>query len=174
MEYQLFEHLFPGGDPGGGALAPLIDTLATMLYDTLRPAYIQLQDLGALCQLVDILHHEVKLCAPLQQRINQGERLCAQTLAGAVCGSAQRRGRRWLWPHVLFEMADQQVMKVLGEQLDRRGEAVAPLRPVLQRTLADVQHRLTFRAQAFIKVSLVPSLDLSLATHLAARHTVFS
>ena len=72
MEYQLFEHLFPGGDPSGGALAPLIDTLATMLYDTLRPAYIQLQDLGALCQLVDILHHEVKPCAPLQHS-HQGE-----------------------------------------------------------------------------------------------------
>jgi len=40
----------------------------------------------------------------------------------------------------------------LEEQLGRRGDAVAPLRPVLLRTLADVQQRLTFRAQAFIKV----------------------
>ena len=30
---------------------------------------------------------------------------------------------------------------------------MAPLRPVLRRILADVQERLTFRAQAFIKVS---------------------
>lgn len=58
-EHQLFEHLFPGGDPSGSALAPLIDSLATMLYDTLRPAFIQLQDLAALCQLVHILQQEV-------------------------------------------------------------------------------------------------------------------
>ena len=30
---------------------------------------------------------------------------------------------------------------------------MAPLRPVLRRILADVQERLTFRAQTFIKVS---------------------
>ena len=42
--------------------------------------------------------------------------------------------------------------QVLEEQLGRRGDAVAPLRPVLRRILADVQERLTFRAQAFIKV----------------------
>lgn len=40
---------------------------------------------------------------------------------------------------------------MLEEQLGRRGDAVAPLRPVLLRTLADVQQRLTFRVQAFIK-----------------------
>jgi len=59
MEYQLFENLFPGRDPSSGALSPLIDTLADMLYETLRPAYIHLQDLAALCQLVDILQREV-------------------------------------------------------------------------------------------------------------------
>lgn len=37
--------------------------------------------------------------------------------------------------------------KVLEEQLGRRGDAVAPLEPMLQRTLADIQERLTFRAQ---------------------------
>ena len=42
-------------------------------------------------------------------------------------------------------------VQVLEEQLGRRGDAVAPLRPVLLRTLADVQQRLTFRVQAFIK-----------------------
>ena len=62
MEYQLFANLFPGSDPGAGALAPLMDTLCTILYDALRPAFIQLQDLGALCQLVDILQHEVTHC----------------------------------------------------------------------------------------------------------------
>ena len=46
--------------------------------------------------------------------------------------------------------------QVLEEQLGRRGDAVAPLRPVLRRILADVQERLTFRAQAFIKVRKAP------------------
>lgn len=43
-------------------------------------------------------------------------------------------------------------VQVAEEQVGRRGVAVHPLRPVLHRTLADVQERLTFRAQAFIKV----------------------
>ena len=59
MEYQLFEHLFPNLDASAGALSPLMDTLADMLYDSLRPAFIHLQDLSALCQLVDILQREV-------------------------------------------------------------------------------------------------------------------
>lgn len=42
-------------------------------------------------------------------------------------------------------------MQILEEQLERRGEAVSLLRGILLRTVADVQHRLTFRAQAFIK-----------------------
>ncbi len=44
------------------------------------------------------------------------------------------------------------MVQVVEEQMGRRGEAVHPLRPVLHRTLADVQERLTFRAQTFIKV----------------------
>jgi hypothetical protein len=98
LEHQLFEHFFPEAGAAGDALAPLMDPLCTLLYDALRPAFIQLQSLDDLCALVDILQHEV-----------------------------------------------------LEEQLGRRGDAVAPLRPVLLRTLADVQERLTFRAQAFIK-----------------------
>lgn len=62
MEYQLFEHLFPSLDASAGALSPLVETLADMLYDSLRPAFIHLQDLSALCQLVDILQQEV--CLP--------------------------------------------------------------------------------------------------------------
>lgn len=46
------------------------------------------------------------------------------------------------------------MLQVLEEQLGRRGDAVVPLRPVLLRTLADVQQRLTFRVQAFIKARL--------------------
>ncbi|KAK9845860.1 hypothetical protein WJX81_004499 [Elliptochloris bilobata] len=98
LEHQLFDGFFPGADPDGGALGALMDPLCTVLYDALRPAFIHLAALDPLCELVDILQHEV-----------------------------------------------------LEEQLGRRGDAVAPLRPVLLRTLADVQQRLTFRVQAFIK-----------------------
>ena len=72
-----------------------------MLYDALRPALIAVQSLDELCELVDILKHEV-----------------------------------------------------LDEQLGRRGEAVAPLRPTLVRALADVQERVTFRAHTFIRVRI--------------------
>ncbi|KAL0022928.1 hypothetical protein WJX77_008565 [Trebouxia sp. C0004] len=97
-EHQLFDHFFPGADPEGVSLAPLMDPLATILYDALRPQFIHIHALDELCEVVDILTHEV-----------------------------------------------------VEEQMGRRGEAVHPLRPVLHRTLADVQERLTFRAQAFIK-----------------------
>ena len=42
----------------------------------------------------------------------------------------------------------------MEEQLGRHhggGDAMAPLEPMLQRTLADIQERLTFRAQAFVR-----------------------
>lgn len=55
---------------------------------------------------------------------------------------------RWRWREYCSGVG----MQVLGEQLGRRGDAVAPLRPMLGRTLADVRHRLVFRAHAFIKV----------------------
>ena len=54
--------------------------------------------------------------------------------------------------------------QVLGEQLGRRGDGVAALRPVLSRTLADVRHRLVFRAHAFIKVACCRCLHLPAAS----------
>ena len=82
LEHQLFDNFFPeadaaaaalqggassgGGGVGAGAggdaapLAPLMDPLCTVLYDALRPAFIQLQSLDDLCALVDILQHEVR------------------------------------------------------------------------------------------------------------------
>ncbi|GLC45161.1 hypothetical protein PLESTB_000428800 [Pleodorina starrii] len=140
LEVQLFEHFFPGqlaqqdaaahppgksvatlaaktgsggaaAGGGGGtaaaaavlpssadALAPLLEPLATMLYDQLRPAVVIMQDLDELCELVDILKHEV-----------------------------------------------------LGEQLARRGVGGEALKPLLARCLADVQGRLIFRVQAYIR-----------------------
>lgn len=63
MEHQLYEHFFPGdaspeaGDSGG--LEALMEPLCTVLYDALRPQFILLQQLDDLCELVDILKHEV-------------------------------------------------------------------------------------------------------------------
>ena len=59
LEHQLFETFFPGEAADGAALALLISPLCTILYDALRPRFIQLQDLDELCQLVDILQQEV-------------------------------------------------------------------------------------------------------------------
>ena len=63
MEHQLHDQFFPEADGDGSVLAPLMDPLCTVLYDALRPTFIQLQSLEALCNLVDILQHEV--CSPL-------------------------------------------------------------------------------------------------------------
>ena len=58
LESQLFQHFFPREEEDSGALAPLVDPLCMVLYDMLRPAFIQLQDLDDLCEIVDILLHE--------------------------------------------------------------------------------------------------------------------
>jgi hypothetical protein len=36
-----------------------MEPLCTVLYDVLRPLVVQLQDVDELCELVDILKHEV-------------------------------------------------------------------------------------------------------------------
>ncbi|XP_057864087.2 conserved oligomeric Golgi complex subunit 3 isoform X1 [Cryptomeria japonica] len=98
LEHQLFDHFFPSSSAETSSLAPLMDPLCTLLYDTLRPKLIHEADLDLLCELVDILKSEV-----------------------------------------------------LEEQLVRRGESVAGLRPTVLRILADVHERLTFRAQTHVR-----------------------
>ena len=52
---------------------------------------------------------------------------------------------------LLCELVDILKVEVLGEQLRRRSESLAGLRPTLQRILADVHERLTFRARTYIR-----------------------
>ncbi|XP_031104634.1 conserved oligomeric Golgi complex subunit 3 isoform X1 [Ipomoea triloba] len=52
---------------------------------------------------------------------------------------------------VLCELVDILKVEVLGEQVSRRGESLAGLRPTLDRVLADVHERLTFRARTYIR-----------------------
>nr|XP_029124233.1 conserved oligomeric Golgi complex subunit 3 isoform X2 [Elaeis guineensis] len=51
----------------------------------------------------------------------------------------------------LCELVDILKIEVLGEQLSRRGESLAGLRPTLQRILADIHERLTFCARTHIR-----------------------
>lgn len=107
LEAQLFEQFFPSASNVPDRLSALSEPLCTVLYDALRPAIIMLQDIDELCEMVDILKHEV-----------------------------------------------------LGDQLAKRGSGGESLRPMLTRTLADVQERLIYRCQAFIKeyvVAYMPS-----------------
>lgn len=62
---------------------------------------------------------------------------------------------------VLCELVDILKVEVLGEQLSRRGESLAGLRPTIDRILADVHERLTFRARTHIRdeVSWEPVID---------------
>lgn len=52
---------------------------------------------------------------------------------------------------LLCELVDILKTEVLEEQLVRRGESVAGLRPTVLRILADVRERLTFRAQTHVR-----------------------
>ncbi|KHF97405.1 Conserved oligomeric Golgi complex subunit 3 [Gossypium arboreum] len=51
----------------------------------------------------------------------------------------------------LCELVDILKVEVLGEQLSRRSESLAGLRPTLERILADIHERLTFRARTHIR-----------------------
>ncbi|XP_040964939.1 conserved oligomeric Golgi complex subunit 3 isoform X4 [Gossypium hirsutum] len=48
-------------------------------------------------------------------------------------------------------MVDILKVEVLGEQLSRKSESFAGLRPSLERILADIHERLTFRARTYIR-----------------------
>ncbi|XP_042035952.1 conserved oligomeric Golgi complex subunit 3-like [Salvia splendens] len=51
---------------------------------------------------------------------------------------------------ILCELVDILKVEVLAEQVSRRGKSLAGLRPTLERILADVHERLTFRARTHI------------------------
>lgn len=55
----------------------------------------------------------------------------------------------------LCELVDILKVEVLGEQLSRRSESLAGLRPTLERILADVHERLTFRARTHIRDEVI-------------------
>ncbi|KAK4486686.1 hypothetical protein RD792_006746 [Penstemon davidsonii] len=61
---------------------------------------------------------------------------------------------------VLCELVYVLKVEVLGEQLSRRGESLAGLRPTLERILADVHERLTFRARTHIRDEIANYLPL--------------
>ncbi|KAL5698585.1 Golgi transport complex subunit 3 [Ranunculus cassubicifolius] len=60
----------------------------------------------------------------------------------------------------LCELVDILKVEVLGEQLSKRSESLAGLRPTLQRVLADVHERLTFRARTHIRDEIANYLPL--------------
>ncbi|KAG0477659.1 hypothetical protein HPP92_012378 [Vanilla planifolia] len=51
----------------------------------------------------------------------------------------------------LCELVDILRVEVIADQLNRRGESLAGLRPILQRILADINERLTFCARTYIR-----------------------
>ncbi|KAK4479013.1 hypothetical protein RD792_014522 [Penstemon davidsonii] len=61
---------------------------------------------------------------------------------------------------ILCELVYILKVEVLGEQLSRRGESLAGLRPTLERILADVHERLTFRARTHIRDEIANYLPL--------------
>ncbi|KAK4391914.1 Conserved oligomeric Golgi complex subunit [Sesamum angolense] len=61
---------------------------------------------------------------------------------------------------ILCELVDILKVEVLAEQVSRRGESLAGLRPTLERILADVHERLTFRARTHIRDEIANFLPL--------------
>lgn len=61
----------------------------------------------------------------------------------------------------LCELVDILKVEVLGEQLTQSGESLVGLRPTLQRILADVHERLTFRARTHIRDEVILILVIS-------------
>ncbi|KAK4755603.1 hypothetical protein SAY87_009360 [Trapa incisa] len=62
---------------------------------------------------------------------------------------------------LLCELVDILKVEVLGEQISRRGERLAGLHPTLQRILADVHERLTFRARTHIRDEIANYIPLN-------------
>lgn len=58
-EHQLFEHFFPASAGDAASMRPLLEPLCTILYDALRPTFISMSEMDQLCELVDIMRHEV-------------------------------------------------------------------------------------------------------------------
>lgn len=65
----------------------------------------------------------------------------------------------------LCELVDILKVEVLGEQLSRRGESLAGLRPTLERILADIHERLTFCARTYIREEVCLPKLTSLPLH---------
>ncbi|EFJ16218.1 hypothetical protein SELMODRAFT_116626 [Selaginella moellendorffii] len=62
---------------------------------------------------------------------------------------------------LLCELVDILKFEVLEEQLNRKGDPVAGLRPTIMRILADVQERLTFRVQTYVRNEVANYLPLA-------------
>nr|XP_043637301.1 conserved oligomeric Golgi complex subunit 3 isoform X2 [Erigeron canadensis] len=61
---------------------------------------------------------------------------------------------------VLCELVDILKIEVIGEHLSRRSESLAGIRPTLDRILADIHERLTFRARTHIRDEIANYLPL--------------
>ncbi|XP_071732126.1 conserved oligomeric Golgi complex subunit 3-like isoform X3 [Rutidosis leptorrhynchoides] len=61
---------------------------------------------------------------------------------------------------VLCELVDILKIEAMGEQLSRRSEFLAGIRPTLDRILADIRERLTFRARTHIRDEIANYLPL--------------
>jgi hypothetical protein len=59
LEAQLFEHFFPAAAAEPESMKPLLEPMCNILYDALRPTCIMISDIDQLCELVEIMRHEV-------------------------------------------------------------------------------------------------------------------
>lgn len=160
LEIQIFEQLFPLSSPLdtttktpashqqqviASALAPLMDSLCSMLYDMLRPGFVALRNVDELCDLASIVrrevledsvptaeneyHHHVLHHAKKQQHILGGT-----SSGGGGSGSSG--------------------MLLGGKEHLQRSTASLLLDPVMRRCVADVQEKIAFRSHGYLRENI--------------------
>nr|GEU61323.1 conserved oligomeric Golgi complex subunit 3 isoform X1 [Tanacetum cinerariifolium] len=175
--HQLFDKFFPSTSEDSSSLAPLVDPL---IYCEQRLSLIK----GIVSQRISEYSKKETLpsltrsgCAYLMQVCQQEHQLFDKffpstsedssslaPLVDPLCTFLYDILRPKLIHEtnldVLCELVDILKIEVIGEQLSRRSESLAGIRPTLDRILADIHERLTFRARTHIRDEIANYLPL--------------
>eukprot|EP00897_Mesotaenium_endlicherianum_P000101 jgi/Mesen1/10091/ME000074S09433 len=142
QEHQLFDHFFPASSAESSNLSPLIDPLGAwqqamrsgqpLPSPSPSPCLTPGSSLKSTCHCYPAMPCRAARCTALYD-----------TLRPRIIHEADL--------DLLCELVDILRAEVLDEQLQRRGDTCAGLRPTVMRTLADVQERLIFRGQTYMR-----------------------
>ncbi|WMV37056.1 hypothetical protein MTR67_030441 [Solanum verrucosum] len=147
LEHQLFNHFFPSSSEDISSLTPLVDPLLCRAETFLGQSCYQRCPVGSTA----IYSSERAAQISLWFRFAGYNYLPTNCRCTFLYDTLRPKLIHETNLDVLCELVDILKVEVLGEQLSRRGESLAGLRPTLDRILADVHERLTFRARTYIR-----------------------